>query len=242
MTHFALEFMTGSYARSDLRKLSSMVSQLNAGGFHLSVPTDHLVYSDYTIVTRRGSVRNKEVDANDIGLPNDERRMSFQPPYSHIFLDEAQGAFDSRKYRTFKDYVSRYFEYHGHIHLDLYLAAQRQTLIDKNIRELSCRVLEVVDLKHVYDYNVLVRSIWTCHEFTHSSEASKYVEGAAAAFNTVQYVHEGDIFRHYDSFGKKLAFFKDRYNTDFDLASSREYRLTVKDTEMFNAAHPFSRI
>ena len=137
MTRDALIHLKGAQAHRDLIKSRKLLKPLNENGFNYVLPEDHLVFSDYGISTgAHGRIRNYEIDGFHMGLYNDVHPTVFIPPGSNVYLDEAQKYYNSKENAKLADFVSRYYELHGHFRLTITLTMQRPILIDKNIREL----------------------------------------------------------------------------------------------------------
>lgn len=240
MTSMALEYMTGANAQKDLRDCAKKVKKYNNGGFSLTVPREHLVYSDYDIFTHRKTLYSYYVDGYKLGLNTPEYPTAFLPPHSRVYLDEAQRYYNSRESSKLADFVSRFFELHGHFWLNITLAVQREKLIDLNIRQISARVLEVRELKHTYDCGIIVRSTWHCREYENTAEAEKSVSGEKGNYKNVKFVFEGNIFKHYDSYFHELSFLSGREASNFDCKPNGGYSCTVAGVKEFNAAHGFT--
>ena len=130
MTSLAMQHMTGVQAHRDLKQCRKLLAPLLAGGFGYAPPDDHLVFSDYTIQTHRGRVTNYECDGFYLGLAQDTHPTMFLPPASHVYLDEAQKYFNSREGASkLADFVSRFYELHGHYRLNITLTVQRPMLL-----------------------------------------------------------------------------------------------------------------
>lgn len=241
MTKFALDYMTGANAAKDIRDSIREIKKFNDGGFHLSYPKKHLVFSDYDIWTHGKRLFSWSFNGFQFALPNDKYTdIGFYPPCSRLFFDEAQKYWNSRESNTLSDFVSRAFEYHGHFKYNIYLAIQRPVLIDKNIRELSPRVIEVVSLRHKTDNGVILSSTWSCREYTSIAEAEKHIAGQKAKYRNVRYKFEGNIFKHYDSEIFRYAFMKGRENTDFTVTPNGGYDYSVASVNRFNSEHDYA--
>lgn len=241
MTALALEYMTGSAARSDVRACSAQVAELNAGGFRFSAPSDHLVYSDYIIAARHGSVRSHYVNGFELGLHDPEHFTRLFPPYSRFYLDEAQKYFNSRERNGIADSVSRFYELHRHNHLEITLAVQRPGLIDKNVRELVERVIQVEELTLEKDKCGRIFALsWQLRLFEKTADALSFVDGGAVESLPVTYTFDGNVFRHYNSLFHQPAFYNASYGRDFELALAESYPLDVDGVKQFNAEHTYS--
>lgn len=250
MTHFATEHMLNPQARQDIKSCRGVVEALNAGGFNLTVPDDHLVFSDYHIQTPHGRRTSYHVNGFRFGLPGTENRETmFFPPYARFYLDEAQKYYNSREGQTFSDHVSRAFEVHAHNYWDITIACQRPNLIDLNVRELCGQFIEILDLRHTYvrgeKWKIrprIKRSVWTCRVFEDVFALQTYLAGGKKERHLGQrakYVHEGDIFQLYDSCNFFPLFYRDRYGKDFDLLPSSSPGYDVESIKKFNADYDF---
>lgn len=243
MTSFALKHMIGVQAHRDIRECIKVLMPFNAGGFCYIVPSDHLVFADYTVWTGSGGhVTNYEAEGFYLGLPNDRHPTMFLPPASHIYLDEAQKYYDSRK-KGLADFVSRFYELHGHYRLELTCTVQRPKLIDLNIRELAAEIIYVLKLEHNRENGRIVSSDWTCVLFRDVAAAVSYIEGGCRDFKggtLTEYSYTGNIFRHYDSFDKCPLFFKDRYNSQFDLRHAVRTGSTLPEILDYNDQHDYT--
>lgn len=241
MTKFALDYMTGSNAAKDIRTSCKEIKNFNKGGFRLTYPKRHIVYSDYDIYTRNKTLYSYRTSGYNFGLPNDQyESIDFYPPCSRLFFDEAQKYWNSRESNRLADFVSRAFEYHGHFKYNIYIAVQRIGLIDLNIRELSPNIIEVVSMKNKEDNGVIMSSAWTCRVYKSVAEAEKKVAGQNARYRTVKYRFDGDIFKHYDSETFRYAFLKDRENADFDYTPNGGYDYTKASVKKFNEEHQYT--
>lgn len=238
MVKFALEYMTGPSARRDVRRCRALVDELNAGGFNFTAPTDHLVYSDTAIFTRHGLVRSHECDGFDLGLSDPAHQTKLFPPGSRFFLDEAQKYFNSRE-KGVSDSVSRFYELHRHNGFEFFLVSQRPGLIDKNIRELSERVIEVLALEHNEDRGRLRSSVWRCRVFDSAANALISVDGGTAPFEEQRFTFEGDIFKHYDSAYYRPLHYRDAYRRDFEGRHCAFLPLDVDGVREFNDTHSY---
>jgi hypothetical protein len=245
MTHFAVECMMNPQARADVRDCEGMVESLNAGGFHLTPPKDHLVFSDYYISARHGRYVSYHVNGFKFGLPNSVNEdVMFFPPFARFYLDEAQKYLNSRESSTFSDYVSRAYELHGHNYHEITLISQRFKLIDLNVRELT-RYIQVLGMKNFYTRGnrkkqrpKIRKSVWTCREFDtlDELEASKSGKGGG---RIVKYAHNGNIFGCYNSTNYMPLFYAGRENKDFDLVKNISAGLDAESIKAFNAAYDF---
>ena len=174
MTNFALQYLLYD---DDFRLMEDKIIQYNLIGYNLSTP-NHLVFSDYkiSINSSKGNIDSYFVNGFYLGMPNSQHPTMFLPPYSKIFLSEAQRYYDSRKYDSFSDFVSQFYEQHRHYGLQIFLDCQRVGLIDLNIRGISTRVILVLSM--INDINKsgrIVANHWNCREFNSVFDCEKYI-------------------------------------------------------------------
>ena len=242
MTSFALEHMKGRQAHRDLIKCRKLLAPLNAGGFAYTPPPDHLVFADYTIQAGAGGrIRNYECNGFNLGLYNDKHPTMFLPPNAKVYLDEAQKYFNSRD-RGLADFVSRYYELHGHYRLDVTCTVQRPMLIDKNIRELAAQVLYVAVLEHDQSGHRIHASQWTCYEWDNVAAAVAFIDGGQSKDlrgDKVRFEYTGNIFRHYDSYAFFPAFLKGNEDSAFNLRHAVPTGYTRDEVMDFNDEHDY---
>lgn len=242
MTKFILEHLTGAQAHRDLRECKKLLAPLRAGGFSFCAPPDHLVFSDYTVTARHNTITNYEVDGFRLGLAQDQHATMFLPPYSQIFLDEAQKYFNSRDSLKLADFVSRFYELHGHYRFNITLSVQRPKLIDVNIREIAARVIYVKGMQNFKQRGRIVGSIWDCVEFDSAAAAISYIDSGFCAKlqgDKVTFEYAGNIFKHYDSYAFFPLFLRDRYDSKFDLRHAVLCGSTRDEITDFNDQHDY---
>lgn len=244
MTSFALEHMRGRQAHRDLVKCRKLLAPLNAGGFCYEPPEDHLVFADYTITAgANGNVRNYECNGFNLGLYNDKHPTMFLPPNAKVYLDEAQKYFNSRESKGLADFVSRYYELHGHYRLDVTCTVQRPKLIDLNIRELAAQVIYVAKLEHEQAGHRVLRSEWTAYTWDNVVAAISFIEGGmqkSLRGDTVCFVYDGNIFKHYDSFAFFPVFLKGNEDAKFNLRHAVPTGYTRDEVADFNDEHDYN--
>ena len=115
------------------------IKTLNKGGFKLSYP-GYITACNYELESCKFGYTSrsaKRIIPYRLGFYNDDVKTHFLPPYCVIGIMEGQKYFNSRLFKKFPDWMSRFFEMHGHNYYDIYIDTQRPHLIDVNIRELS---------------------------------------------------------------------------------------------------------
>ncbi len=243
MTSFALEHMKGRQAHRDLIKCRKLLTPLNAGGFAYAPPPDHLVFADYTVSAGAGGkIKSYECDGFNLGLYNDNHPTMFLPPASFIYLDEAQKYFNSRE-KGLADFVSRFYELHGHYRLNLCVTVQRPKLIDLNIRELAAEVLYVAKLEHDQSGQRISASEWTCFQWDNVAAAISFIEGGQSSSlrgDTIRFEYNGNIFKHYDSYAFFPAFLKGNEDNSFNLRHAVPTGYTRDEVADFNDQHDYT--
>lgn len=203
-THFALQ----SVKRDGNLRLKRCIAEINAwnamrGSNKLTIPQAPPIYTNYEANFKIGykkSISPMWVNPFYVGLPNDNIPIQFILPYGELHITEGQRYWDSRESASLPDHVSRWFETHGHFFLDIYIDVQRAKLIDKNIRALAKKIIEVQRMVHVKDaYGRILRTMWFCREFASSADYETYADGGYAPYTTTRYTHEGNIFETYNS-------------------------------------------
>lgn len=224
-TYFAKRSLQSS-GRIKLKKCIEEINVLNAGrrSNMLTLPDVPPIYTNYEAKYHVGYKKYIEplwVSPFYLGLPNDNMPTQFILPYGELHITEGQRYWDSRESASLPDHVSRWFETHGHFNLDIYIDVQRAMLIDKNIRALSKKIIEVQKMVHVKDvYGRILRTVWYCREFSSSAEYETYVNGGYAPYRVTRYTNEGNIFECYNSRSCKQDFVPPE-TKDFTLLKQR---------------------
>lgn len=210
------------YAFSEIRRkqIRAEIMQRNANGFSLSVPK-YSVATNYTAVFRKfGYTARPSVVINPycLGFKNDSVDTYFLPPYTAIGIMEGQRYFNSRNFKKFPDWVSRFYELHGHNYLDIFIDTQRPNLIDTNIRELACfvEIIEKVDTVNGCK--------WYCRYIDSEFERVRYNDSGRTDknfFTEFEFEIDYNVFSLYDSRESKPLFYDGNYDKDFDLNYSK---------------------
>lgn len=239
MTMFATQHFAPLQAREDLASSRAIVDQLNDGGYHLTLPTNHLVFSDYEIRYKAYDCSPRVsywVDGFRLGLPNKQHKTLFLPPYSQIFLSEAQRYYNSRESKTLSDFVSRFYEMHGHWRLNITMDCQRADLIDLNIRDITPRIIEVVSLNNTEDkFGNIIKSTWSIREFKSNRELQLYLGNENSTYGHLNEItYNGNIFDFYDSTACFPVFLSDCEDKDFDLLPHKHIGYNLEDIKFYN--------
>ncbi len=194
------------HGRTMLESCTSKIAELNKTRLNPLTPPDKPpIFSDYKVKFRVGYEEFFEpyyINGYYLGLANDRMATQFLPPYSKVFLGEAQRYYNSRQSANFPDFVSRLYEMHRHYHLDIFMDVQRVMLIDPNIRALCRHFIEVQGMENTLnDVGEIIKTVWHCREFPNWTAYENYLNTGAETYTNTAYTHEGNIFHCFDSFG-----------------------------------------
>ncbi|MDE6442779.1 MAG: zonular occludens toxin domain-containing protein [Clostridia bacterium] len=165
-----------------------------------------------------GVYETYEIKGKEIGLGKGYRKFY---PGSVIIVDEAQNEFNSKE--NLPRPVSAFFEKHRHARLEIWLAAQRPILINKDIRAITTHFIEIQKLEHKLNiFNEPYESCWTCREFDNNTAVEEYIEYDKSSttkyepnYKETTYRHRGNIFEIYDSYSCIDEYFPDE-EEDFE--------------------------
>ncbi len=216
-----------------LRRSIAEINLLNEYRINkLGLPNKTPIYTNYEAHFSAGYKKEFVpywVDPYYLGLPNSDGPVQHILPYGELHITEGQRYWDSRESATFPDYVSRWFETHGHFWLDVIIDVQRGKLIDVNIRALAKKIIDVQRMVNVKDaYGRILQSTWYCYEFDNSQDYETYCEGGNACYRETSYTHVGNIFKCYNSRSCKEDFVPAE-DSDFKLL---EYKTSAEVKEL----------
>ena len=234
-------------SRSDYINLKREIKYLKQGGFnYLELPPQkHLIYTDFKFRINR-KIESYYIDGYKLGLPNPYFETTFIPPYSTIFLDEAQRYYDSRNTKSLRTEVYNWFQLHRQNHYNIYLVCQRVENIDINIRALADSIIVIDDLKlKTNEFGVVEHFKWITREFESPDTAEEYCrkkdrEEVSILGKKVIIESHLPLFRYYDSFGNKPVFFNGKENSPFDYYIERKYNYSVESFVEYNENHYFT--
>jgi hypothetical protein len=174
-----------------------------------------------------------------LGLANDRMPTQFLPPFSKVYLDEAQRYYDSRKTASsFPGFVSRLYEMHRHYGLDITLGVQRVKLIDLNVRENCKHFIEVQSIKHVTDeMGRITSTTWYTREFTSWVEFENYLTTGEKTYTEKEYNNVGNIFDCFDSYNYFQSFIPDEKH-NFNYLNFNPEKVSEEDKKFYMAGEP----
>ena len=213
---YMLNEVAFDYERNKLMR-EEIAGKIEGGFDKLTIPT-YSVACNYEAIFRKFGYSPRPatvINPYKLGFWNKDVPTHFLPPYTTIGITEAQKYFDSRKFKNYPEWQSRFYEAHGHNHLDIYLDCQRPGLIDLNIRELA-EFIEIVDMTYKKG-----RQIWKIRRIDSLAQYEAYIASGKQDKNT--YKEETvkssyDVFNLYDSRCLKPLFYAGHTLDDFDRA------------------------
>lgn len=246
LTHFIYEKII-SDSFSDLHEARKELSKLSCGGFqNIELPPQrHLVYADYPVKIGR-RISAYYVDGFSIGMPNPFFKTTLLPPYSTIFLDEAQRYYNSRMSRYLREEVYLWYQLHRHNHYHVFMACQRLANIDINIRSLAERIIVIDSIEcHESEWGFVDHIEWKGRQFSSPDSAETYCLAKESGKNCEMgqpYYCETDVcvFDFYDSYGNKPMFYNQIYAQGFDYYTDEGYAFTLDSFIEFNNRHYYS--
>lgn len=246
MTYLTLKSFRDEKARGKALKI---IDRLRDRGYIDLKTPGGLVYSDYHIEYEyKGNLHTAyRVDGFKIGLPNPEHETLFLPPYSTMALDEARRYYDARISYDLPEWVSDFYQLHGHNNLNIFMAAQRLEDIDVRIRAVATNYFYVRKLRHFKIKGEIVLSWWRGWEYDFLKDAEAMKEpcslltrafrrlfGLDNFIRSKNYVYFGNIFNHYDSFYYRPLFFNKQAGKTFSTAKNLKHDFSLEDYEAFN--------
>ncbi len=244
-TNIVVNKMMNSF--EDYHCLKREIKHLKLGGFTMLdlSPQRHLCYTDFNVKINK-KFQSYYIDGYKIGLPNPYFETQFIPPYSTIFLDEAQRYYDSRNSKLLRPEVYNWFQLHRQNHYNIYLVCQRLGNIDVNIRALADKIIVIEELKTKTDeYGRVIKFIWKTKEFESPDMAEEY----CLKKDKDEYKNLGKkiivesklpLFNYYDSFGNKPVFYNGKENLNYDYDIEQRYNLSLASFVEFNENHYFT--
>ena len=197
-----------------------LLNKIQNGFTNIRTIPEHCVSANYDITLRKFRYTprlSRRINPYRLGFDNPFVKTHFNIPYEFICITEAQKYLNSRMSKCYPDWQSRWYEQHGHDHLDILLDTQRPMLIDVNIRELSS-FTHIVNLDIAYDrfgrpcrLEWLVRHIANCGLWE-KYMASGQTDKSCCDEDTV--VAEYNVFSCYDSRSCKPKFYAGHFDED----------------------------
>jgi len=244
LVYLAVQKLMDSY--SDYRNSTKEIMALKNGGFsNLEIPPQrHLVHCDIPInFTRR--LTPYICNGFEIGLPNMFFNTRVFPPYSIIFIDEAQRYYDSRMSKFLRPEVYKWYQIHRHNNYNVYMVCQRIANIDLNIRGIAEKfiVIDSLEFKH-NEFGQIIKTIWKTREFNSLEVAEAYQVSKDKKENSnlgkvAKYETDLPIYKFYDTHGCKPLFYANAGNQKFDYYNEDGYMYTLDSIIEYSQNHTF---
>ncbi len=247
----ALQAMRAMTINARERYLSACceIDILNSQGLKLKKPPyKHLAYGNFYCISHIYGYAPRELmdfDGTDFGLSDSEHQVKLVPPFSNIFLMEAQSFLDSRKSRFFRQSVSRAYEIHRHYDLDIWLDCQRATLIDLNVRGISERIIEMQKLVLKYDsLDRIIKATWYFRIFNSSEEYDAYLASGRIKKNYISAIdsYDGDLSLCYNTKQNRALFYEDIENKQISYELIEKPSLSLDYIKRFNLTHSLAKL
>lgn len=239
MTSQLISQMHGETGRERYLACKRYIESLNAQGWNLPLPKQrHVVYASYDIKFRSpycGERIAYDIDPKKLGFGAKNFKRAKLLPYGVIGIDEAQEYFDSHQWQNFPSYKSRFFEQHRKFGLDIYLAVQKDTLIDSNLRLLS-KPIRIDNLtertKEGEKYFTWKYTTWDHYRNYAAGEEGK----------EEKYTFHGDIFKYFDTHEGKQRFLANVTDEEgFDDDVRKTYTMSPLDVKDYNKDFKFQQ-
>lgn len=188
----------------------------NATGATRALPPQrHVVHSNVMMWRRYPNMSSYPMSGWEFGVPGMAPETKPLVPYGVYVFDEAQEYFDSKGDKELPPWVTRAFERHGHIYLEIYLITQRPTRLNKDIRAIASEHIHIERSEHTYligkrrvksneflSYGKLIKTVWYGRQFSSAGEHEVYVDGKSKEDKKLgkpfKYEFHGDIKSHYN--------------------------------------------
>ena len=246
LTHFLVERMLNE-GFDDWLSCKKELMKLKKGGLEKLEPPPqrHLCFSDYKVKFNR-KIESYYIDGFQIGLPNPFFKTVFIPPYSTIYLDEAQRYYDSRMSKFLREEVYHWYQLHRHNDYNIIMACQRLGNIDLNIRGIAENFIIIDDIiVKENKYGMVTHITWKIRQFHSCEVAEAYLlaceKKTISSLGEVKEISTDlNVFDYYNSKGCKPAFYAGQYYKAFDYFTEEGYQFTLDSFRQYNNIHYFT--
>ena len=242
LTYFQIQRML-EHGFEDFRNCKNELECFNEGGFDLNLPTQrHVCYSDFP-VKFNSRLQSYSISGYEIGLPNIYYKTAYLPPYSTIFLDEAQRYYDSRMSKYLREETYLWYQLHRHNNYNIFMTCQRLGNIDLNIRAIAESFLVIDDLKIIKnDFGMVQSVVWKVRKFDSCDIAEAYMLAREKNENkeygeVLEITCPYNVFKMYDSHGCKPVFYYDIPYRPYLYYTAEGYVYTVDGIAEYNGVH-----
>lgn len=173
-------------------------------------PQNHVVFSNYSI--KDGDFTSFAFDPDSFMLPNHEVPYQLYCPGARFHIEEGQsGAFSCYDWYDFPKPALLALSRVRHARYLFTIDLQFITNLNKNIRKFSFEYLTPLNLEFKDNcLNVRTESKCVVGVFYDYEKAVKFetTQDIELCDEFREYIHNGDIFNCFDSFGKEIEFFE----------------------------------
>lgn len=211
------KFERGEYLKARSREMTLDINR--QFGLHLTPPNDVPLYSSMRLRYMVGYYEWYEpyfINPYYLGVNDGSGKPAlYVAPGSVVLIPELQRVINSRQSATFPNRLSQWFEESRHFEIEFWGDGQRGHLMDKNVRAITDRIIEMQGVENEYDrMDRVVKTIWHCREFFNIRDYDDYINKNIASYKTTTYEYNGNIFACYDSKERKRDFLPPK-NQDF---------------------------
>ncbi len=233
---YGIDRMHGDYARKTIRCAKNWCNALNANGFDVTPPKQHLVYAHNLNIKIRspyfGTRESWDLDPERMGFKAEEFNPQYAIPYSTWIIDEMQSVFDSHFWNEYSENKSRFLEQCRKIDLTVVFIAQADNLALLRIRQL-CDIHYIRKLTVKTDKYGNTVCKWKIDVY-HT------IDDFHAKRNAIQeeYTFNENIFKYFDTTQGKERFFDGLQNADFEQKLQPRIQLTPDSIAEYVKQHP----
>lgn len=226
MSYLASEAM---YDYDRTAAMRSEVMRLNyEEGFNLEIPPN-VVSANYDITGYKylcSEMKNRRINPYRLGIKElapPEAKLHLDIPYGVYFIQEGQRYLNSRRFNSFPDFQSRWYETLGHNYMNAVIDCQRPNLIDKNVRDLCTCFCEIKNLDILTNkFGDITGLRWEIRLIKNSFDLDLYLQSGGrdeSYFTTEHITADYNVFDIYDSFSCRARFYKGREKESFEFDS-----------------------
>lgn len=183
-----------------------------AYGIEYNLPPErHTVFANFDIVRKFPYMKSYDMSGFEFGVPNEFCPTRALLPFGTYIFDEAQMYWPSSEQPV--PWAVRAFQLRRHIHLNIFLMAQRFTDLHAKIRDISDVYTKIIRSEHTYlvgkkkiktsdllPYGKLLQTTFYGRQFYSSRDAEHWNENAdSERGKPFEYTFYGNVFKHYDS-------------------------------------------
>lgn len=235
LSYIAVEKML--IGQQECWKSFEIIDKYNALGYDFSKDFEHLVFSAYITINCAGTNiptrMSYDLDPFRIGLFDENFDTDIYPPFSTLFIPEAQTVFNSYKQNSMRPEFFRFFETSRQARLSLVMDCQRPILIAKNVRDLVNRfVILTKPVEHIRnDKGIVIGHRLFVLEFKSNISLENWIKtGKKNDGEEYELLLKRCMFENYDSYFFEYLHLKGREMQDFRIEQSSQIN-SIDDVE-----------